>query len=162
MTTATPSTSGSPSLIEIDTLIERPIITIDKEPYEITAPDELTIVESAAVGRLGRRLDRLMKKETLDQEGERELARTLGKLAAIIMRPVPADVRQGLNEAQTLAVIEVFTLLLLARKAKLAGGTMLKTVGAQVLTAMTNPSGTDGETPSPASSGSTAATRGAG
>lgn len=119
------------NLLDIKTLIERPVVAIDGIQYEITAPEEMSIVDAAKVARLGRRLDAKMKLDHPTPADETALRDILADLIAIIMKPVPEEVRSKLGDAQKLAVIEVFTMLLLARKARLAGGTMVRQLAGQ-------------------------------
>ena len=158
--------SVRPGLISIDTLIERPKICIDGVDYELTSPEELTVLESVALRRLGEKLDALMKTADPDEETARKMIATIDKITAIIMRFVPRDVRARLSETQALKVVEVFTMLLLAGKAKLAGGAMMQQFAGAIAQMIQQPSTkdklktrTDGSEISPASSGSTAANR---
>lgn len=158
------------NLISIDTVIERPLIRIDGELHELVSPDELTVMQSVAIRKLGTRLDKLMNIDEPDDEAERKLSATLNRITDIIMRPVPAAVRAKLTEVQQLQVIEVFTMLLLAKKAQLAGAPMLQQFAGTILDAMKAALGdkqpsqpqSPGSATSPASSGSTAATSGTG
>ncbi len=152
------------NMLDINTLIERPIVGIDGKPYEIIAPEELSIVAGAKVARLGRRLDEKMKLDHPTEADEAALAQVLKDLTEIIMAPVPEEVRDKLGDAQKLAVIEVFTMLLLARKAKLAGGTMVKQLAGQAFADLIKnlPKAATGEKSSADASGSTAATHGDG
>ena len=140
-------------VLNIRTLIERPKIDIDGERYEIVSPNELSIVTTQRVAELGRKLDQLVKSDGLDEAGGRELSDTLQTLGNIIMEPVPVDVRAKLTDAHRQSVIEVFTMLSLARKTKLAGA---------AIEAMLGTIGFAGAKPPQGSSGSTAATRSAG
>lgn len=157
-------------MIELSTLIERPVIEIDGETHELTAPDELTIMQSARIAALGRKLDVLMKTENPQPQDQKALEKVLEELTGLIMAPVPHEVRSRLAEAHQLAVIEVFTTLLLARKTKLAGATMFREVVGGALDAATKAAAkeaaakkvADGQPSQPGASGSTAATPGAG
>ena len=134
------------ALLSLTTLIDRPRLEIDGHLYEIMSPDELPLLTSQRLAAKGRELDRLMKLDELKPVHERRLPELLDELCAIIMEPVPVEVRASLSEAQKQSVIEVFTMLSLARKTRLAGATM-KGMAAKRET---------GESSSPGSSASTA------
>lgn len=146
-------------LLDLETLIERPKITIDGEPYEIVSPDELSVIEIQRLASLGRKLDNLLR-----QDGEaqpNQLTKALELLTATIMAPVPADIRGKLSDGHKRAVIEVFTMLSLGRKMQLAGATM-----PQIVKALTGGTATTGDVtggkPRRGSSDTTAATPPAG
>jgi len=136
------------AMISLNTLIERPRIAIDGQFYEIMSSEELPLLTSQRLAAKGRELDRLMKLDELLPEQAQRLPDLLGELCAIIMDPVPAEVRATLSDAQKQSVIEVFTMLSLARKTRLAGAMMTGAAGKKPKT---------GANSSPASSGSTAA-----
>ncbi len=116
-------------LLDLNTLIERPKITIDGEPYEILSPDELTVVDHHRFAAWGKRIDKLMARDTLTKAQEKELGRVLGDLGDRIMVGVPEGLRGKLSDAQRMAVAEVFTRLpLQQRLERLAAGA--KTAGA--------------------------------
>lgn len=146
------------AILSLDTLIDRPRVAIDGALYEIVSPEELPLLTSQRLAAKGRELDRLMKMDELKPVHEKRLSELLGELTAIIMEPVPAKVRDALTEAQQHSVIEVFTMLSLARKAKLAGAMMRGAAGSKPATAATGgEQAATGESSSPGSSASTAA-----
>jgi len=167
-------------LLKLTTALERPVVQIDGKEYEMSAPAELTVMETARLDRLGKKLDALMREE-LDEDDdtaiearEEQVEKLLDQLTKIILRPVPRAVRAGLGQANKMAAIEVFTMLLLARKSKLAGATMLKSLfGPAIAQAMaqvakdktvtgTATDQADGSSEPPAAKGSSAETRGDG
>ena len=113
-------------LLVLTTAIERPKIAIDEQLYELTAPEELTILEGARIAAFGRKLDALLKLEEPTEADQKRLEAVFAGMTGVIMRPVPAEIRAKLTEAQQLSVIEAFTLLLLASKTKRAGAAMVK------------------------------------
>lgn len=145
-------------ILDLQTLIERPKIAIDGKRFEILSPDELPLITTQRAAWLGRRLNKLMNaEEKLSAAQQANMADVLDELASIVMEPVPAEVRATLADAQKQAVIEVFTMLSLARKAKLAGAAAAGMAAAHMATPSTT-----GEPPSPGSSDSMAATPSAG
>ena len=96
-------------LLDLQTLIERPVITIDGKRYEILSPDELSIVDHQRFSHWGQRIDKLMKLPDLDDDAATELSTLVCKLTDRIMDGVPDDVRSSLTESQRLLVAEVFT-----------------------------------------------------
>jgi hypothetical protein len=141
-------------LLDLDSLIERPKITIDAKPYELVSPEELSVIDTQRLASLGRRLDNLMK-----QDGEAQAKVLTDTLEQIVMAPVPVETRAKLSDGKKIAVVEVFTMLSQARKVQLAGATIPQIIKAMVANLPNQPTG---EKPSPGSSGSTAATPSAG
>lgn len=50
-------------ILDLNTLIERPKITIDGVPYEILSPEELSILDSQAFTFWGGEIERLSKEK---------------------------------------------------------------------------------------------------
>lgn len=142
-------------LLDLDSLIERPKITIDGQPYEIASPDELSVIDRQRLAWLGRKFDNLLKRDGSDQSTE--LTKTLTALADIVLAPIPAEIRAKLSDAKVMAVIEVFTMLSHASRMQLAGATL-----PQILKSLMAGLPATGEKPSPDSSDTMAATRQAG
>lgn len=118
------------ALLSIDTMIERSQISVDGALYEIVSPEELPLLTSQRIAALGRKLDKFMKSDDLNDTSSKQLNATLDGLVEIIMEPVPGAVIAKLSQAQKYSVIEVFTMLSLARKSKLAGATLQSVIGA--------------------------------
>lgn len=133
------------SILSLDTIFVRPIISIDGADHEITAPGELSIEQSYRLADLGRKLSNLRGTVGLAHAQQRQLTETLTAICDIILAPVPADIRAKLNDSQRVAITEVFTMLLSEDRLKLAGATVLKMMNKYL-----------GEKPFPGSSGSTA------
>lgn len=107
------------ALINLDTLVDRPRITIDGTFYDILSPEELSVLESHRFGVWGRRIEQLTQ-ETSD-EAEAELDALVTTVARRICVGVPEAVFDQLPGSQRWAVIDVFTGLLLQTKLKVAG-----------------------------------------
>lgn len=141
------------ALLNLDTLINRPAISIDGKRYEILAPEELPVLTSHMLAARGRRMDELMKSAELSGEEKEELVAIVAELSGAIMEPVPLEIREKLSDAQRVSVIEAFTALLLSKKAGTAAALMGGLMPVQQST---------GAKPSPGSKGSTAAHRNGG
>lgn len=137
-------------LIDLRTLIERPSIAIDGEDYEILSTDELSALDHQWLHSSGQRLDLLMNKESLSAKEKKELEDLLMKVSDRIMVGVPDEVRARLTGRHRIGICEVFTMLLLQSRTA-AAGALAKALGLPT-----------GETPSPGSSASMAATPPAG
>ena len=111
----------TPALLDLDTLIERPRIAIDGTTYEILSPNELSVVVSHRFGVWGRRIDALGKADANDDAAETELEALVAKVARLICVGVPDDVFAKIPGKQRLAIIDVFTALLLQTQLKVAG-----------------------------------------
>ena len=140
-------------LLDIATLVERPMVRIDGELQELVSPEELSILASQRLASDGRRLNELMTSDKLDEDGDQELEKLLVRISDTIMEPVPKKVRAKLSEMQRLEIIQAFTALLLRKKAGSAAAMINSLIPAIAVPKAT------GETVSPGSSGSTAATR---
>ena len=128
-------------LLDIETLIVRPEAEIDGKRYEILSPDELSVLDAQRFALWAKKLHEL--------QGTGEESPELDELVATIARKVavgvPDDLFAKLTGQHRIAVVEVFTGLLLRRRAGVAGA---------VRTAMGSPS--TGASSFPGSSGSTA------
>jgi hypothetical protein len=99
-------------ILNLDTLVERPTIAINGEPYEMRTPGELSLLDFHWVGKQSAALEPLFAQSeplTLDQIGE--IGENLGKLCQFILL-APEEVLKKLHVAHQLQVIQVFTGLL--------------------------------------------------
>ncbi|WP_225205388.1 hypothetical protein [Novosphingobium huizhouense] len=139
-------------LLNLDTLIIRPVIAIDDQRYEILSPDELSIIDGHRFGVWGRRINAIAESDVASEAEEAELEELVDRIAKRVAVGVPAEVFARLSGAAKQAIVDVFTGLLLGKRLGLAGA-IAKAVG-------TNGAIGDqltGESSSPGSSGSTAA-----
>lgn len=151
-------TDKNAPLLDLDTVIIRPAITLDGERYEIIAPDELPLETSHLMAAKGRRMQQLQTASELNRDQAGELRAIVRQLANIVMAPVPEAVREKLGDAQRLQVIEAFTALLLKRRMASAAAMMPGQQMMEAAMAMLQQTGSStGESKSPASSGSSAA-----
>ena len=131
-------------LLDLDTLIVRPAIVIDGERYEILHPNEMSVLASHRIGRRGQRIDELTVSPEDGAAGELdELVDTVAREVAV---GVPATVFEKLSGTHKLAIVDVFTGLLMRSKLGVAGA-MAKALNQLPI----------GEKPSPAYSASSAA-----
>lgn len=98
-------------ILELSTLIDRPIIVIDGERYEIRSPEELSVLDHHRLTKQGKALDVLMAGEDLSIPQHRELESLLASISDFIMVGVPEDVRLKLTDTQRMDVAEVFIAL---------------------------------------------------
>jgi hypothetical protein len=82
----------STALLNLDTLVIRPAITIDGERHEILSPDELPVLTSHMLAAKGQRMEELTTKAELNEGEQAELVDVVNKISDTIMSPVPADV----------------------------------------------------------------------
>lgn len=139
-------TTETAPLLSLDTLIIRPMIEIDKISYEIVSPDELSIVDSHRFGVWGRRIAALATSDI--EEDDEQLTAMVDKLARKVAVGVPADIFEKLSGAHRMAIVDVFTGLLLHNRLQVAGAIAKAANGGQT-----------GEKQSPGSNASTAAAR---
>ena len=106
-------------ILDLSTLIpDRPVIRIDGATFHLRSPDELTLAESHRFGRWGKDLEALAKdpERLVDMEA---LLRRVSREA--LADDVAEEVFARLGTRHHLAIVEVFTVLLLGRQARLAG-----------------------------------------
>jgi len=119
-------------VLNLDTLIEKPKITIDGQPYSILAPDALSVVDLHRVSAAGRRIAELMGGSDLDTLQQGELDALIIEISDFIMVDVPNEARAKLTGTQRMQIIEVFTSLP-ERKAMAE----VKTIAANLANALT-------------------------
>ncbi|PTR11759.1 MULTISPECIES: hypothetical protein [unclassified Novosphingobium] len=138
-------------LLNLNTLIVRPIIAIDGQRFEIMSPDELSILDGQRFGIWGRRINALAESDddTADQE---ELEQLVDKVARKVAVGVPDDVFAKLSGANKQSIADVFTGLLLRNRLGVAGA-IAKAAGVPLST---------GAKSSPSSSGSMVASHNGG
>ncbi len=135
------------TLLDLDTLIGRPTIKIDGARYEILSPDELSVLDNRRFSRWQRQLEEMQAGD----EDDPELDDLVATMARKVLVGVPADVFDKLSGTHRIAVIEVFTGLLLRARLGVAEASA-KAIGNLPTGAIF----------SRGSSGSTAARRGSG
>lgn len=149
-------------LLDIETLITRPHITIDDQSFEVLHPDELTVIEQARFGRAGRKIDQLAQFDSDDaskvEETDAKLKALVEQTARKIVVEVSEETWAKLSGAHHWAIVDVFTALSLRQKMAVAGA-MVRSTGD--IDAMFRPEPT-GAKSSPASSASTAGQRSTG
>lgn len=118
MTEATKDT-GKKALLDLDTLIERPFITIDGEKVDILNPEELSVIESHRFGVWGRRIEALSG-ET-GEDAENELSALVATVARKICVGASDEQFAKLPGSQRWAIIDLFTALRLRSTLKVAG-----------------------------------------
>lgn len=106
-------------LLDLDTLIVRQTIAIDGVKYEIVNPDEMTVIEAQRAGNRGKRIDEISHGALESEEGE--LDRLVDEAAHAVLIDVPHEVFAKLSGTQKLAIVDVFTGLLVRSKLGVAG-----------------------------------------
>lgn len=140
-------------ILDLATLIERPTIDIDGTRYEILSPDELSVLDNRRFGLWAQQLEALQQGDALDPE----LAELVTTIARKVLVGVPGDVFDRLSGTHRIAVVELFTGLLLRSRMRVAGAVSAATSGGTDLTSQLI-----GEIFSPGSPASMAAPRASG
>lgn len=136
-------------LLSLDTLIVRPTIEIDGQRYEIRSADELSVMDAHRFGIWGRRIEALAKSDDVADSAEYGVLIGLAARAAIV--DLPDEVFAKLAGSQMIAIVDVFTGLLLRKQLGVVEA-MARAMGGLPT----------GASLFPGFSGSTAATRGGG
>lgn len=85
------ATAAPTPLLEISTLVTRPIVKIDGRPYTLKNRDEFTYLAARGHRALFMRLGALMARvSTLSRKDERELSRSLADFCKLILIAPPA------------------------------------------------------------------------
>lgn len=101
-------------LLDLNTLITRPAISIDGTRFELVSPDELSVLASHRLGVRGRRIEQLSQSDD-DQDGE-ELDRLITEVVEEVLCGVPDEVFAKLTGTHRMAIADVFTGLLLRNR----------------------------------------------
>ncbi|MEM6265892.1 MAG: hypothetical protein AAF707_00075 [Pseudomonadota bacterium] len=142
-----PSMHGDEPLLEISTLITRPVIAIDGVKYQILSADELSVIEAVRFGRWGAKIKQLSESDEV--EAEEEVDALIERASRTILVGVTDDVFERLSGQNKWAVVDFFSALLLRRATGVAE-------------AMNRAAGVEdpiGASQSPSSSGSSAETQ---
>lgn len=103
-------------ILDLDTLIERPTIRVNKESYELYSPEEISLLDSQFFTMKGREIEVLAKGD--DTEA---LAALIDKVCRRCLVDMPDDVYALLSPPQRTSIVEAFTGLLLRRRLSVAG-----------------------------------------
>lgn len=106
-------------ILDLATLIERPTIDIDGTRYEILSPDELSVLDNRRFGLWSEQLEKLQQGDALNPEIE-ALVETIARKVLV---GVPPEVFAKLQGTHLMAVVQVFTGLLLRNRLRVAGAT---------------------------------------
>lgn len=101
-------------LLDLNTMITRPVISIDGTRFELLSPDELSVLASHRLGVRGRRIELLSQSDD-DQDGE-ELDKLISEVVEEVLCDVPEEVFAKLTGTHRMAIADVFTGLLLRNK----------------------------------------------
>lgn len=101
-------------LLDLNTMIMRPVISIDGTRFELLSPDELSVLASHRLGVRGRRIEQLSQSDD-DQDGE-ELDKLITEVVEEVLCDVPEEVFAKLTGTHRMAIADVFTGLLLRNK----------------------------------------------
>jgi hypothetical protein len=111
-------------VLDITTLIKRPKIKIDDKLYDILSVEELSVVDNQRFALWGTELQQLVA----DKAKADELTKLIDDLSEKVLVGVPENVFAKLSGTHRFEVVEAFTMLLLRRKAMVAGA-IAKTMG---------------------------------
>lgn len=118
-------------ILNLDTLIVRPTIEIDGKRYEILSVEELSVLDSRRFNLWAAKLDTLQRSE----EDSPELDELVDTIARKVLVGVPEAVLARLSGTHKIAVVEVFTGLLLRNRMSVAGAIQTAT-GSQLIGAL--------------------------
>jgi hypothetical protein len=111
-----------PPLLDLATLITRPVVRIDGALYELRSPDEVSVLEYARLTALGAKADALEMLEDPTEAQEAEYARLMDTICRKVLL-APDEVHAKLTSDQRGAVALTFTRLRLMASLGTAGAT---------------------------------------
>lgn len=111
-------------LLDLDTMVERPVVAIDGTKYEVLSADEISVLDAARFGRWGKRIKELGEATTLSEAEEAELDDLVDRLARKVLVDAPEEVFARLSGNNRWALVDLFTGLLLRRATRVAGAMM--------------------------------------
>lgn len=108
---------GNTPLLDLSTLIEnRPAFTVNGKLYHLLSPEELSLAKCLQFQAWGRELEALGKANDTAQ-----LEALVEQVAHAAMADVPDQVAARLSTSQLMALVELFSTLLLQHRLRLAG-----------------------------------------
>ncbi len=137
-------------VLDLNTLIDRPKVSIDGKTYDLYSAEELSILESQWFTVKGQEIEAAANKD--NQEEVEELVSDVCKRCLVAC---PDEVFDRLSGSHKMAITELFTRLLLQRKTQVAGAIAQMVLESRKKT----PATPTGESSSPGSSASSAAIR---
>ncbi|MEP0406964.1 hypothetical protein [Roseibium sp.] len=142
-------------ILDLNTLIDRPLIKINGAAYELYQADELSVLDSHWFTVRGQEITKAAEDD--DQQRVEDL---VGEVSRRCLVDCPAEVFDTLSGSQKMAICELFTRLLLQRKMRVAGAIAQTVIANGGRKTATTPAQTQtGGTSSQGSSGSSAETR---
>lgn len=104
-------------LLNLDTLVIRPIITIDGADYEMLNPGEISLLDLHRFGALGSEFDALsaaVQGEQMTEEQAAAVSAALDKMVRMILR-APEDLLSRLTDVHRYRIVEAFNMLTRSR-----------------------------------------------
>lgn len=124
--------ANSEPLLDLATLTEtRPPIRIDGVPYHLKSPEELSLLDSQRFTSWGKELETLGAEAATDESKMPALEALVGIVAWAACADVSKAVFDKLSSSQRMAIVEVFTGLLLGRRLRLAGALAMQVTTAR-------------------------------
>lgn len=95
------------TVLDLDTLIDRPVVVIDQKEYRLWTSDLLPPLDNHRVRKLLKRNDELALKEELTKAEEKELSTIFGEIVRIVL-DAPEAVQKKLVDKQRAEIIRTF------------------------------------------------------
>jgi hypothetical protein len=108
-TPASPPPAKRP-LLDLDTLVIRPIVRIDEVEYELRAPDELSVLENHRLLALGKRIEAIEALEEATDDDDADYDRLLRTFCRKLLL-APDEILERLTTSQRAAVGLTFSRL---------------------------------------------------
>jgi len=97
------------SLLDLSTSVERPVVNIDGEPYEMRDPNEFTLSQVHELATLGKKLQKLMSKDELSDSESDDLEQIGIDIVTTVMVQLPREVLDKLSAVSKMKISEAFT-----------------------------------------------------
>lgn len=96
-------------VLTLETLVERPVVCVDKADYPLRLPQDFGLGELARIERMQRTLSGLLGQGADLSDGQiAQMATLLGELVALVLPEMPPVVAGRLSDSQRLAIIRAF------------------------------------------------------
>lgn len=95
------------SVLDLDRLVDRPTVRINKKEYRLFTIDLLPPIENYQVRKLLKRNDELALKDELSKAEEQELKGLLDKIARIVL-DAPDAIHKKLTDRQRVEIVQLF------------------------------------------------------
>jgi hypothetical protein len=117
-------------ILDLDTLVDRPVVKIDGHEYELLTHDLLAPIDGHRMSRSYARIGVLLDQPTLSDDEERELEALPDRMCRLVL-DAPDPIHAALTSKQRMAILSTFSNVLPLRpRAESTAATVALSTGA--------------------------------